>query len=78
MRQSNVLEDLETQEIIQKLREEGFDNLVEILLNGEGVYTKRGRLNKSGACRAGGWKTKELEDMLSAAREQLKKEFDLD
>lgn len=72
-----ILEDLETQELIQKLKDNGYEELVEILLNNEDkCYTKRGRMNKSGACRQGGWKTKELEDLLQGAKELLKDEFD--
>lgn len=74
---SYVLEDLETQELIDKLREGGLGKLVDTLINNEDkCYTKRGRMNKSGTCREGGWKTKELEDMLNDAREVLKDEFE--
>ena len=72
---------LEKREVIQKLKsklcELGYGNLIEILLdNEEKVYTKRGRLNKSGACRTSGWKTKQLEDALLACRQILKDEYD--
>lgn len=72
---------LENQEIIDKLRRElsirGYDDLIEILLEHEDkVYTKKGRLNKSGACRVSGWKTKQLEDALEACRQILKDEYD--
>lgn len=73
---SSLIEELERQELVQKLREHGLEDLVEVLLGNENVYTKRGRLNKSGACREGGWKTKQLEDKLRQAREILKAEFD--
>lgn len=60
------------EEVIQKLRDAGFEELVEkMLLHEDTVYTKRGRLNKSGACRALEWKTKRLEDALAACREIL-------
>ena len=63
------LEHLEINELIDKLRKNGYGELVDALLNNEGdVYTKRGRLNKSGACRVMNVKTKQLEDMLLAAR----------
>ena len=73
---------LEKQEIIQKLKKHlkdiGYGDLIDILLeNEEKVYTKKGRLNKSGACRASGWKTKQLEDALAACRTILKDEYDL-
>lgn len=61
----NFFESLERQELIQKLRDKGYGELVEALLvNEKDVYTKKGRLNKSGACRVLNWKTKQLEDAL--------------
>jgi len=67
---------LERQELIEKLKDNGFGKLVEVLLeNDNKVYTKKGRLNKSGACRVLGWKTKQLEDALEACREILAEEF---
>jgi len=59
--QNGPIEDIERQELIQKLIDKGFSDLVSVMLdydNQAKVYTKRGRLNKSGACRQGGWKTK--------------------
>jgi len=72
---------LERQEVIQKLRKRlkdlGYGNLIDVLLeNDEKAYTKKGRLNKSGACRVSGWKTKQLEDALAACRQILKDEYD--
>jgi len=73
----SLLENLEIQELVQKLKKNGYEDLVEILLNNENeCYTKKGRMNKSGACRKGGWKAKELEDMLLGAKELLKQEID--
>ena len=66
---------LEDQELIKKLTKAGHGKLVEALLNDNRVYTKKGRLNKSGACRVLGWKTKQLEDELLLCRELLHKEF---
>jgi 23S rRNA maturation mini-RNase III len=64
------------QEIIEKLRENGYSELVECLLDNENdCYTKRGRLNKSATIRKLGWKSKQLEDALEAMRELLQKEF---
>jgi hypothetical protein len=72
----SLIEVLEREELIIKLRDAGYGNLIEILLANEGkVYTKKGRLNKSGACRVLGWKTKQLEDALDGCREVLKHEF---
>ena len=69
----NLIEILERQELIQKLVDKGHGLLIEaLLLNENKVYTKKGRLNKSGACRVLGWKPKELEDALDECREILK------
>jgi len=74
---SHLIELLERQELIQKLNDAGYGKLIEALLeNDNKVYTKKGRLNKSGACRALGWKTKELEDALEECRTILSKEYD--
>lgn len=71
-----MIEIIERQEIINKLKAKGFEDLVEALLSNEGkVYTKKGRLNKCGACRVLGWKGKQLEDALQECRDILKKEF---
>jgi nucleoside-diphosphate-sugar epimerase len=72
----NLTDLLEQQELIQKLKERGHEKLVEALLENESrVYTKKGRLNKSGACRVLGWKPKQLEDALNECREILKKDY---
>lgn len=74
---SSLIDVLERQEIIDKLTAMGYGNLVEAFLGNEKkVYTKKGRLNKSGACRVLGWKSKQLEEALAQCRELLKKEFD--
>lgn len=70
-------ESLEISELIEKLKKWGYGDLVEALLENESnVYTKKGRLNKSGACRVLGWKNKQLEDTLEACRQVLEKEFE--
>ena len=67
-----MIEILERNELIQKLVDNGYGELVEALLYNEGkVYTKKGRLNKCGACRVLGWKTKNLEDALAECRRIL-------
>jgi hypothetical protein len=72
----NPLELLEREEIIEKLQKAGYAELIDILLSNEGkVYTKKGRLNKSGACRVLGWKSKQLEDALEMCKELLSREF---
>lgn len=72
----NIVDNIERQEQIQKLIDNGHMNLVEALLfNEQKVYTKKGRLNKSGACRVLGWKTKQLEDALGECRKILGFDF---
>ena len=69
----NMIEILERQELLQKLTEAGFGDFIEkLLLNENKVYTKKGKLNKSGACRVTGLKTKQLEDALRACQDILK------
>jgi hypothetical protein len=76
---SSLIEIIERQELIQKLVDRGYGHLIEaLLLNENKVYTKKGRLNKSGACRVLGCKTKELEEALEACREILQKDLELD
>ncbi len=71
----NMIEILEQQELIQKIIDAGYGELVDVFLSNESqVYTKKGRLNKSGACRVLGYKTKQLEDALEACRNILSKE----
>ena len=72
----NLIEVLEREELIQKLKAAGYGPLIDLLLLNEAeVYTKKGRLNKSGACRVLGWKPKQLEDALEGCRVVLQKEF---
>jgi hypothetical protein len=73
----NMFESIEQQEIIQMLIDKGFGELIDALLMNENqVYTKKGRLNKSGACRVLAWKTKELEDAIQACKSQFPDLFD--
>jgi len=68
----SLINELEQQELIQKLSNNGFGTLIEtLLLNENKVYTKKGRLNKSGACRVLGCKPKELEDALEKCKKIL-------
>lgn len=71
------IEDIERQELIKKLIDNGYGEIVEALLEDEKkVYTKKGRLNKSGACRKLKIKSKQLEDKLSEMRELLSRDMD--
>ncbi len=54
---------LERQELIQKLIDKGYAQLIDVLLMDDS-YTKKGRLNKSAVCRKLDWKPKQLEDAL--------------
>jgi hypothetical protein len=73
---SNI-DHIERQELIKKLIENGYEDIVNALLDDEKkVYTKKGRLNKSGACRKLKLKAKQLEDKLAEMRELLKKDMD--
>lgn len=76
---NNLFDQIENQELIQKLIDNGFSHLVDaFLLNDAKVYTKKGRLNKSGACRIMKCKPKDLEDAISACQALLKKEMSLE
>lgn len=67
---------IEMQELIQKLVDNGHSELVEtFLMNENKVYTKKGRLNKSGACRILKWKPKQLEETLLLCQEILNKDI---
>ena len=68
---------MERQELIEKLIKNGYGDIVNTLLeNDNKVYTKKGRLNKSGACRKLKLKTKQLEDKLEEMKNLLKNEMD--
>jgi hypothetical protein len=61
---------LERQELIQKLVNKGWGQLVDALLKVEN-YTKKDRLNKSAICRDLKWKPKQLEDALEECKSLL-------
>lgn len=67
-----IVDNIERQELIQKLIDNGFSEFVEAFLyNEQRCYTKKGRPNKSGACRVLNWKTKQLEDTMAECRKIL-------
>lgn len=69
---------IEMQEVMQKVRDAGYGDLLDCLLDYEKeCYTKKGRLNKSSTCRRLGWKPKKLEDALKCVKDLLKLEFDI-
>lgn len=73
----SAIENIERQELINKLIAAGYGEIVEALLEDDKkVYTKKGRLNKSGACRRLNLKSKQLEDKLAEMRALLSKDLD--
>lgn len=79
MKPSNPISIIETQELIQKLIDRGYGEIVECLLqNEQKVYTKKGRLNKCSTCREMKWKSKQLEDALGEMRAILQTELGLE
>lgn len=78
MNKNSMISSTEMEEIIQKLKENGYQEVVDCLIEGEKeCYTKKGRLNKSSACRKLNWKSKKLEDTFREMRLVLQNEFDL-
>jgi hypothetical protein len=73
---SKLIEQLEMQELIDKLMKNGYEDIVKALLDNEKVYTKKGRLNKSSACRKLDLKPKDLEAKLDEMKNLLKKDMD--
>ena len=75
----SLFDQIENQELIQKLIDNGYGKLVDaFLLHDSKIYTKKGRLNKSGACRFLKCKPKELEDAIKACQELLKHELKIE
>lgn len=76
---ADLIEVLEREEIINKLRKAGYEELVDaFLLNETRALTRNGRLNKSGTCRILGWKPKQLEDALEECRKILENDINYD
>jgi hypothetical protein len=73
-KKDGAIDPLELQELWEKLKANGLGELVEGLLS-EDVYTEKGRLKKSRACRVLGWKAKELEAALAQARVLLQADW---
>jgi hypothetical protein len=70
---NNFVELLERQEILDILEKSGLGSQIEaLLLNESKVYTKKGRLNKSGACRVLSIKPKQLDELLAKCRMLIK------
>lgn len=76
---NSSLKQLENSELIEKLISFGYKDLVDAFLDNENeVYTKKGRLNKSGACRVLKYKPKDLEDAIKECQILLQKEFGIE
>lgn len=74
---SDFVKEIEIKEIIEKLVEAGHSEIVDaFLLNESKCYTKKGRLNKSGACRVLDFKPKQLDDKFSDMRKILEVLYD--
>jgi len=66
---------IEEAELVDTLKKHGFSDVLEALYyenkTDHKVYTKKGRLNKSGACRAMDCKPKDLEETFKLCRKIL-------
>jgi hypothetical protein len=66
------IEIVEIEELFKKLTDAGLGNFIDtFLLNENKVYTKKGRLNQSGACRLLKCKPKELKEKLDKCKEVI-------
>jgi hypothetical protein len=73
---ANPIDLIENEEIVNKLKNSGLEDFINIMLENEkAIYTKKGRLNKSSACRSLDIKPKALEEYLQKCRDILKNEF---
>ena len=76
---NNFVETIESQELLQKIEKAGYGKILELfLMNENKVYTKKGRLNKSGACRILKCKPKELDELLKKLKEVINAQQFLD
>lgn len=76
---NKFLEGIENGELLQILENSYLKEKISLLLSNENkVYTKKGRLNKSGACRILNMKNKELEIFLEECRKLLEVDQFLD
>lgn len=76
---NKFLEGVENNELLNILENSYLKEKINLLLSNESlVYTKKGRLNKSGACRILNMKNKELETFLEECRKILEVDQFLD
>lgn len=72
---SDFVDEIERRELIQKIIKAGYGDIVDaFLLNDAKCYTKKGRLNKSGACRVLDFKPKQLDDKFAMIKKLLEKD----
>jgi hypothetical protein len=70
---NKFLDGVENSELIALLENSSVKEKINtILLNESVVYTKKGRLNKSGACRILNMKPKELDDFIVECRDIIR------
>ena len=73
---NNFIDNIENQELMNKLIQAGYGEQIKILLENEDKWTtKKQRLNKSGACRILKCKPKELQQLLAKWQEILKEDM---
>jgi hypothetical protein len=74
----SATESIEMQEILEKLNDAGYSKIIDVFLSNENkVYTKKGRLNQSGACRILGCKPKELKEILEKCKEIIGSDYEI-
>ena len=73
---TDFVKEIETKELIDKLIKAGYGEIVNaFLLNESKTYTKKSRLNKSGACRVLDLKPKQLDDQFKMMRALLERDL---
>lgn len=71
----DFVKEIEIKELIEKLRKKHPEFVEAFLAHENKVYTKRGRLNKSGACRVLDFKPKQLDDIVADCRILLEEDL---
>ena len=73
---TDFVKEIETKELIDKLIKAGYGEIVNaFLLNESKTYTKKSRLNNSGACRVLDLKPKQLDDQFKMMRALLERDL---
>ncbi len=71
----DFVKEIEIREQIEKLRRHHPEFVEAFLAHENKVYTKKGRLNKSGACRVLDAKPKQLDDIVASCRALLEEDM---